>query len=75
VQLPLELDGRTVAPADRWASLPESIRQDAMLLLARLISRGVLEPEGPGGGPAADVGADDVEDEDEDEDEDVGRDG
>lgn len=44
-QLPLQLDGITVAPADRWASLPEPCRRDAMLLLARLISRGVLEPE------------------------------
>ena len=45
VQLPLELDGITVAPADRWALLPEPCRRDAVVLLARLISRGVLEPE------------------------------
>jgi hypothetical protein len=45
VQLELELDGVIVVPVDRWASLPEPCRRDAMLLLARLISRGVLEPE------------------------------
>lgn len=45
VQLGLMLDGFVVAPADRWASLPEPCRRDAMLLLARLISRGVLETE------------------------------
>jgi hypothetical protein len=41
----LELDGVMVAPVDRWALLPEPCRRDAMLLLARLISRGVLEIE------------------------------
>lgn len=45
VQLGLELDGVIVMPADRWASLPEGCRHDALLLLARLIGRGVLEPE------------------------------
>ena len=45
MQLLLELDGVKVAPADRWVSLPESCRREAVVLLARLISRGVLEPE------------------------------
>lgn len=45
MQLGLELDGVMVAHVDRWASLPEPCRHDAMLLLARLISRGVLETE------------------------------
>ena len=45
VQLGLELDGVMVAPVDRWASLPEPCRHDATLLLARLISRGVLGTE------------------------------
>lgn len=45
VQLGLELDGITVAPADRWVSLPEPCRREALLLLARLISRDVFEPE------------------------------
>ena len=45
VQLGLELDGVMVASVDRWASLPEPCRHDATLLLARLISRGVLGTE------------------------------
>jgi hypothetical protein len=49
VQLGLTLDGFIVAPVDRWASLPEPCRREAMLLLARLISRGVLETEADNG--------------------------
>jgi hypothetical protein len=44
-QLPLDLDGVAPTAAERWSSLPETAREAALVLLARLIARGVLEKE------------------------------
>jgi len=35
-----------VAPADRWAGLPEQARAEVLALLARMISRGALAGDG-----------------------------
>jgi hypothetical protein len=43
-QLPLALEGDD-GPASRWASLPEAARQQALVLLARLIAKGVIDSE------------------------------
>ena len=52
-QLSLPID-QTSRPADRWAQLPEQARAQVLVLLARLIARGVLidgeESSGPGAG-------------------------
>jgi hypothetical protein len=45
VQLPLDLPELPVGPTQRWATLPESARHTVLVLLARLISRGVLDEE------------------------------
>lgn len=44
-QLPLALEGADDGPASRWASLPEAARQQALVLLARLIAKGVIDGE------------------------------
>lgn len=44
-QLPLALEGAEDGPASRWASLPEAARQQALVLLARLIAKGVIDSE------------------------------
>jgi hypothetical protein len=41
----LDLSGVPVGAAQRWSALPESARAAVVVLLARLISRGVLEEE------------------------------
>ena len=45
VQLPLDLQGPLPSPAQRWWLLPDSARQQALALLARLIARGVVAEE------------------------------
>lgn len=45
VQLPLDLGGAFSSPAHRWLLLPEITRQTVLVLLARLIARGVLAGE------------------------------
>ena len=45
VQLPLDLQGPLPNPSQRWWLLPESARQQALVLLARLIARGVVAEE------------------------------
>ena len=47
IQLPLDLDGVAPKPAERWSSLPETTRESVLVLLARLIARGVIEKEEP----------------------------
>jgi hypothetical protein len=44
-QLALFLD-RAAPPASRWAGLPERSRAEVLALLARIIARGVLVPDG-----------------------------
>ncbi len=46
MQLPLDLGGAFSTPAQRWLLLPESTRQQVLVLLARLIARGVACEEG-----------------------------
>lgn len=41
-QLPLLLDGASEKASDRWWSLPEESRQRVLVLLARLIARGIV---------------------------------
>jgi len=41
VQLPLP-DLASARPAERWWLLPDSVRGEVLMLLARLIARGVL---------------------------------
>jgi hypothetical protein len=41
----LDLPELAIGGAQRWASLPESARHTVLVLLARLISRGVLDEE------------------------------
>lgn len=48
VQLPLELDGITNAPEDRWLGLPESCQDEVVRLLARAIARGVIDVDQEG---------------------------
>jgi hypothetical protein len=38
----LVLPVEQVSPADRWGQLPEQTRAEVLVLLARLIARGVL---------------------------------
>ena len=45
VQLPLDLQGPLPNPSQRWWLLPEPARQQALVLLARLIARGVVAEE------------------------------
>ena len=45
VQLPLDLGGALSSPAHRWLLLPEPARQHVLVLLARLIARGVVDEE------------------------------
>ena len=45
VQLPLDLPGAVPLGSERWAMLPEPARQAVLVLLARLIARGVLDEE------------------------------
>ena len=47
VQLPLDLPGTVPVPLQRWAMLPEPARVDVLVILARLIARGVLDEEVP----------------------------
>ena len=42
VQLALLTEPGHSTPADRWSRLPEATRADVLVLLARLIARGVL---------------------------------
>jgi hypothetical protein len=47
VQLPLGLDDEDATASERWWSLPEESRCEVLLLLARLIARGIVcEEEG-----------------------------
>jgi len=48
VQLPLALDDGRAAPGDRWWSLPEEARCEVLILLARLIARGIVCEEEAG---------------------------
>ena len=41
-QLPLGLDDEDAKASDRWWSLPEESRHEVLLLLARLIARGIV---------------------------------
>jgi hypothetical protein len=43
VQLPLDLPGSALTASEHWATLPEPARQAVLVLLARIIARGVLE--------------------------------
>ena len=45
IQLPLDLDGVAPTPTERWSMLPETARERVLVLLARLIARGVLDKE------------------------------
>jgi hypothetical protein len=45
VQLPLDLQGPLPNPSQRWWLLPEPARQQALVLLARLIAKGVVAEE------------------------------
>jgi len=45
VQLPLDLPGAVPTAAERWLLLPEPARQAVLVLLARLIARGVIDEE------------------------------
>jgi hypothetical protein len=45
VQLPLDLPGAVPTAAERWSMLPEPARQAVLVLLARLIARGVIDEE------------------------------
>ncbi len=47
-QLALPIEG-TGACTDRWAGLPEAARAQVLVLLARLIARGVLVTDTPTG--------------------------
>jgi hypothetical protein len=47
VQLPLDLGGNVPTPAQRWSLLSEPARQGVLVLLARLIARGVVDEEAP----------------------------
>ena len=41
-QLPLALDDEDAKASDRWWSLPEESRHEILVLLARLIARGIV---------------------------------
>ncbi len=45
IQLPLALPGTVPTAAQRWSMLSEHARQDVLVLLARLIARGVVVEE------------------------------
>lgn len=45
MQLPLDLPGSAPTATEHWATLPEAARQAVLVLLARIIARGVLEEE------------------------------
>lgn len=45
VQLPLDLSGAVPTAVQRWSMLPEPARQAVLVLLARLIARGVIDEE------------------------------
>jgi hypothetical protein len=45
VQLPLPLNDAEQKASDRWWSLPEESRQRILVLLARLIARGIVSEE------------------------------
>lgn len=44
-QLPLDLDGVGELPVEVWWAMPEDARERVLVLLARLIARGVIEKE------------------------------
>ena len=49
--------GQAARPADRWGQLPEEARVQVLVLLARLIARGIVA--GPAGEvPGPEVGCD-----------------
>ena len=48
VQLPLDLPGAVPTAAQRWSMLPEPARQSVLVLLARMIARGVIDEEAGG---------------------------
>jgi len=43
-QLPLAF-AEELTPDQRWWSFPEEVRQEVLLILARLIARGVIDEE------------------------------
>jgi hypothetical protein len=45
VQLPLDLPGIAPITAERWLLLSEPARQAVLVLLARMIARGVIDEE------------------------------
>ncbi len=45
VQLPLDLPGAVPTAGQRWPMLPEPAREAVLVLLARLIARGVIDEE------------------------------
>jgi hypothetical protein len=45
----LDLPGAVPTAAQRWSLLPEPARQAVLLLLARLIARGVIDEEATDG--------------------------
>jgi hypothetical protein len=49
--------GDQVLPAERWDTLPEARRAEALTLLGRLIARGVLAGQVPGRAGQAHEGA------------------
>jgi hypothetical protein len=49
--------GQPASPADRWGQLPEEARGQVLVLLARLIARGIVAGSA-GGDPRAEVGCD-----------------
>ena len=46
VQLSLDLGDSFLSPGQRWQLLPECTRHQVVLLLARLIAKGVVEEAG-----------------------------
>jgi len=44
----LDLPGAVPTAAQRWSLLPEPVRQAVLVLLARLIVRGVIDEEAAG---------------------------
>lgn len=45
VQLPLDLQATLVSPAQRWWLLSDAAREQVVVLLARLIAKGVVAEE------------------------------
>jgi len=45
IQLGLDLSDAPTSPSERWSALPEQRRAEVLVLLARLIARGVVIEE------------------------------